>query len=143
MSGDKGWSNDFAILETYFNDERGLYFGKYALFVWPAMTGEVAANVKIYYEDDIAIVAQGGNTSLIGTGVRHDRGGEILLSLSRMNQARDIDPLNFTVTVEAGCILANLQPAAASEDRLFSLSLGEEGGCQVGGNMTPTPPLKR
>ena len=72
-----------------------------------ATVDEVAAVVKVCHQEKIAIVPQGGNTSLVGTGVPHDHGGKVLLSLSRMNQIRDIDPLNYTVTVEAGCILAN------------------------------------
>jgi FAD/FMN-containing dehydrogenase len=134
--GDKGWSDDPAILETHINDERGLYFGQCALFARPETTDEVAAVVKICHEENIAIVPQGGNTSLVGAGVPHDHGAEILLSLSRMNRIRDIDPLNYTVTMEAGCILANLQIAAANEDRLFPLSLGAEGSCQIGGNIS-------
>src|SRR3546814_2339619 len=60
----------------------------------------------------------------------------ILLGLGRMNRIREVDALNYTVTVEAGCILAEIQAAAAEADRLFPLSLGAEGSCQIGGNLS-------
>ncbi|MBT5811362.1 MAG: FAD-binding oxidoreductase [Rhodospirillaceae bacterium] len=134
--GDKGWSDDADIQAAYVNDERGLYHGQCALLVRPESTRQVADVVTICHEEKIAIVPQGGNTGLVGAGVPHDHGAEILLSLGRMNNIRDIDPLNYTVTVEAGCILANLQDAAANADRLFPLSLGAEGTCQIGGNIS-------
>ena len=63
-------------------------------------------------------------------------GGEIIVTLSRMNRILDVDPLNNTITAEAGCMLANIQQAAADADRLFPLSLGAEGSCQIGGNLS-------
>jgi FAD/FMN-containing dehydrogenase len=134
--GDKGWSNDDEVLERHVNELRDLYHGVCALLVQPATTQEVAEIVTICHAEKIALVPQGGNTSLVGAGVPHDHGAEIILSLSRMNNIRDIDPLNYTATVEAGCILANLQDAATEVDRLFPLSLGAEGSCQIGGNIS-------
>jgi FAD/FMN-containing dehydrogenase len=72
----------------------------------------------------------------VGGGVPPEDGGNIVLVLGRMNRIRAIDPINFTMTVEAGCILADLQRAAAEVDRLFPLSLGAEGSCQIGGNLS-------
>ena len=69
-------------------------------------------------------------------GVPPEDGQNIILALSRMNRIRAIDPVNFTMTIEAGCILAHLQQAAAEADRLFPLSLGAEGSCQIGGNLS-------
>ncbi|HET6222118.1 MAG TPA: FAD-binding oxidoreductase, partial [Dongiaceae bacterium] len=62
--------------------------------------------------------------------------GEIILSLKRMNRVREIDPLDYTITVDAGCVLAEVQRAAAAADRLFALSLAAEGSCQIGGNLS-------
>ena len=79
---------------------------------------------------------QGGNTGLVGGGVPPEDRDNIVLALGRMNRIRAIDPVNFTMTVEAGCILAHLHEAAAAVDRLFPLSLGAEGSCQIGGNLS-------
>jgi FAD/FMN-containing dehydrogenase len=81
-------------------------------------------------------VPQGGNTGLVGGGVPPEDGENIVLTLGRMNRIRAIDPVNFTMTVDAGCVLAKLHQAAADADRLFPLSLGAEGSCQIGGNLS-------
>jgi FAD/FMN-containing dehydrogenase len=81
-------------------------------------------------------VPQGGNTGMCGASVPHSHGGEIVLSLARMNHVLNVDALNNTISVEAGCILANVQQAALEADRLFPLSLGAEGSCQIGGNLS-------
>jgi FAD/FMN-containing dehydrogenase len=96
----------------------------------------VAAVVRICAEAKLPIVPQGGNTGLVGGGVPPEDGHNIVLALGRMNRIRAIDPVNFTMTVEAGCILADLHQAAAEADRLFPLSLGAEGSCQIGGNLS-------
>ena len=92
--------------------------------------------VRICAEARLPIVPQGGNTGLVGGGVPPEDGDNIVLALGRMNRIRAIDPVNFTMTVDAGCILAQLQEAAAEIDRLFPLSLGAEGSCQIGGNLS-------
>ncbi len=84
----------------------------------------------------MAVIPQGGNTGLVGGGVPPAERDNIVLALGRMNRIRAIDPTNFTMTVEAGCILAHLHEAAAEVDRLFPLSLGAEGSCQIGGNLS-------
>ena len=100
--------------------------------VSPATTGEVSAVMSLCFEAGVAVVPQGGNTGLVGGGVPD---GGIVLSLARLNRIRAIDPVNFTLTAEAGCILKDIQDAAAAEDRLFPLSLGAEGSCRIGGNL--------
>lgn len=134
--GPRGWTADPAEMAPFLAEERGLYRGKARMVVRPASTQEVADVVRICAESGIAIVPQGGNTGLVGGGVPHDHGAEIVLSLSRMNRVRALDPLNYTITVEAGCVLANIQKAADEADRLFPLSLGAEGTCQIGGNLS-------
>ena len=84
----------------------------------------------------IAIVPQGGNTGLTGASVPLEAGDSILLSLERMDRIRAIDAANYTMTVEAGCILQKVQEAAAAADRLFPLSLAAEGSCRIGGNLS-------
>ena len=91
--------------------------------------------VKLCAEFGVGVVPQGGNTGLCGGGVPAETGEEIILALGRMNTVRDIDATNFTMTAEAGCILADIQTKADAVDCLFPLSLGAEGSCQIGGNL--------
>jgi FAD/FMN-containing dehydrogenase len=134
--GPRGWVTDPADMAPFLVEERGLYRGRARMVVRPGSTQEVSDVVKVCAEAGIAIVPQSGNTGLVGGQVPHDHGEEIVLNLGRMNRIRAIDPLNYTITVEAGCILASVQNAAADADRLFPLSLGAEGTCQIGGNLS-------
>jgi FAD/FMN-containing dehydrogenase len=134
--GPQGWVADPPDIEPYLTEARRLYRGATRLVVRPASTAEVAAVVRIGAAAKLAIVPQGGNTGLVGGGVPPADRDNIVLALGRMNRIRAIDPNNFTMTVEAGCILADLQRAAAEADRLFPLSLGAEGSCQIGGNIS-------
>jgi FAD/FMN-containing dehydrogenase len=134
--GPRGWIADPAEQEPYLVEARRLWRGATRLVVRPAATEEVAAVVRICAEARLAIVPQGGNTGLVGGGVPPEDGQNIVIALGRMNRIRAIDPVNFTMTVEAGCILAQLHEAAAGVDRLFPLSLGAEGSCQIGGNLS-------
>ncbi len=134
--GPKGWTHASDTLEPWLKDQRGIYAGRCALMAQPASTDEVAAVVRICAEHGIAIVPQGGNTSLCGASTPHEHGHEIILNLSRMNRIRDLDALNYTMTVEAGCVLQNIQEAADEADRLFPPSLAAEGSCQIGGNLS-------
>ena len=120
----------------FFTDWRRQYSGKALCVVRPASTAEVAAVVSACAAEGIAVVPQGGNTGLCGGSVPTGKVREVLVSLSRMNRIRAIDPLNDTLTAEAGCVLADVQRAAESVERLFPLSLAAEGSCQVGGNLS-------
>jgi FAD/FMN-containing dehydrogenase len=134
--GRQGWVADPRDVEPYLVEARRLYRGATRLVVRPASTAEVAAVVQVCAAAKLPIVPQGGNTGLVGGGVPPAGRDNIVLALRRMNRIRAIDPINFTMTVEAGCILADLQRAAAAADRLFPLSLGAEGSCQIGGNIS-------
>jgi FAD/FMN-containing dehydrogenase len=134
--GPQGWIADPRDEEPYLIEARRLYRGATRLVVRPASTAEVAAVVQICGEAGLPIVPQGGNTGLVGGGVPSPDYDNIVLALGRMNRIRAIDAVNFTMTVEAGCVLADLQQAAAEADRLFPLSLGAEGSCQIGGNIS-------
>jgi FAD/FMN-containing dehydrogenase len=134
--GPAGWIGDPHDEEPYLVEARRLYRGATRLVVRPSSTAEVAAVVRVCAEVRLAIVPQGGNTGLVGGGVPPKDRDNIVLALGRMNRIRAIDPDNFTMVVEAGCILADLQRAAADADRLLPLSLGAEGSCQIGGNLS-------
>ena len=122
--------------ESYVTDWRKQYRAPAECVVRPASTAEVAAVVRLCSEAGVAIVPQGGNTGLVGGSVPTGKRREIVLSLARMNRIRALDALNDTITVEAGCVLAEVQRAAADAGRLFALSLAAEGSCQIGGNLS-------
>jgi FAD/FMN-containing dehydrogenase len=122
-------------MAPYFLEWRGRKRGKGLAVARPATTAEVALTVATCAEAGIPIVPQGGNTGLVGGSIP-EAGTELVLSLSRLNRIRRLDPLDYTVTVEAGCVLQQVQEAAEEVDRIFPLSLGAEGSCQVGGNLS-------
>ncbi len=134
--GPKGWTSDPDDLAPHLKEWRGMYFGTTPILVSPASTTEVADVVRICHETGTAIVPQGGNTGMCGGAVPDQSGGEIVLSLARMNKIRAIDPLNYTITVDAGCVLTDVQEAARDAGRLFPLSLAAEGSCLIGGNLS-------
>src|SRR3989304_1573359 len=101
--GPKGIVADPAEMAPYLIDERRLYRGESPLVVRPSTTAEVAEVVRLCAAARVPMVPQGGNTGLVGGSVPSEEGGEILLSLSRLNRIRELDPLNYTITVEAGC----------------------------------------
>jgi FAD/FMN-containing dehydrogenase len=127
-------------VESYEKDWRGRGRGKALCVVRPGCAEEVAAVVKACVEarargEQVSIVPQGGNTGLVVGGIPDDSGTQVLLSLQRMNQVRSVDAANLTITVDAGCVLQNLQEAAAQAGFLFPLSLAAEGSCTIGGNL--------
>jgi len=133
--GAEGMITDVRDMEPYVEDWRGIYRGATPAVVRPASTAEVAAVVRICAETGTPVVPQGGNTGMCGAATPSEAGNEVVLNLARMNRIREVDALNNTITVEAGCILASVQQAALDADRLFPLSLGAEGSCQIGGNL--------
>jgi FAD/FMN-containing dehydrogenase len=122
--------------KPYFTDWRRQYTGSAECVVRPGSTAEVSRVVALCAHEGVAVVPQGGNTGLSGGSVPTGTRREVVLSLSRLNRVRALDPLNDTMTVEAGCVLAAVQKAAADADRLFALSLAAEGSCQIGGNLS-------
>ncbi len=122
-------------LSRYQHDWRKRYRGRALAVVRPADTREVAEVVKLCARHRAGIVAQGGNTGLVGGSVPDGSGTQVLLSLSRLNRIREIDPANLTLTAEAGCVLQAVQEAAAAQSLLFPLSLAAEGSCTIGGNL--------
>lgn len=114
-------------------EERDLFESSATLAVAPATTEELSIAARLCHTHGVPMVPQGGNTGLVGGAVA--KGGEVLVSMTRMNRIRAVDPINYTMTVEAGAILADIQNAAAAEGCLFPLSLGAEGSCTIGGNI--------
>ena len=133
--GPKGWVDDADALAPWLIDSRRVYEGRCLGMARPANTQEVAEILAIAYQAGLQIVPQGGNTGRVGGATPDATGRQLLLNLARMNSVRDVDAANYTMTVEAGCILKDLQGVAEQADRLFPLSLGAEGSCQIGGNL--------
>ncbi|MBI1244320.1 MAG: FAD-binding protein [Alphaproteobacteria bacterium] len=134
--GPKGIVDSTSEAAKFERDERGLFNGKAAIILRPSSTEEVAAILKACNDAAVAVIPQGGNTGLVGGSTPTPAGNEIVLSLSRMNRIRGLDAANDTISVDAGCILAEIQKAAAAVDRQFALSLAAEGTCQIGGNLS-------
>lgn len=122
-------------LTAYEQDWRKRERGKALAVVRPGSTAEVAQVVKACASAGTRIVPQGGNTGMVVGSTPDASGTQIVLSLQRMAQVRALDAANLTVTVEAGCVLQNLQEACAAQGFLFPLSLGSEGSCTIGGNL--------
>jgi D-lactate dehydrogenase (cytochrome) len=130
--------SDADRLAPHLAEWRGLYRGAAPLMLMPRSAAEVGEVVKLCDANRIGVVPRGGNTGLVGGGVpcSSPASPQILLSLQRLSRIREVDADNFTVTAEAGCVLADVQQAALDVDRLFPLSLAAEGSCQLGGNIS-------
>jgi D-lactate dehydrogenase (cytochrome) len=125
---------DPAEQEQYLTESRNLYRGTSPVVLRPGSVAEVAAILRLASETGTPIVPQGGNTGLVGGQI--PLGGEILMSLTRLDRIREVDAASNTMTCEAGVVLIKAQQAAAAADRLFPLSLGAEGSCTIGGNLS-------
>jgi FAD/FMN-containing dehydrogenase len=132
--GDKYAITDQQALEPHLVEQRGLYHGNTPLMLRPGSVAEVSAILKLANETRTPIVPQGGNTGLVGGQIPHQ--GEVILSLTRLNKIREVDAASNTMTCDSGVILASAQDAAAKAGRLFPLSLGAEGSCTIGGNLS-------
>jgi FAD/FMN-containing dehydrogenase len=132
--GDRYAVTDAADIAPYVTEERDLFHGRSPLVLRPGSTAEVSAICKLASEHRIALVPQGGNTGLVGGQTPHH--GEVVISMRRMDRIRDIDPASNTMTCEAGVVLQIAQQKADGIDRLFPLSLGAEGSCTIGGNLS-------
>jgi FAD/FMN-containing dehydrogenase len=120
----------------YLTDWRRRFTGRAQAVVLPSTVDEVAAVVSACAEQRVPIVPQGGNTGLVGGATPDASGDAIVLSLKRLNRVRDVDSINGTITVEAGCVLHDVQQAAHDAGQLYPLSLAAEGTATIGGNLS-------
>jgi FAD/FMN-containing dehydrogenase len=123
-------------VEPYLTDHRRLYRGRTPAVVMPRTVEQVSRVLAFCHEHLVGVVPHGGNTSYCGGATPDETGEQIVLSLRRLNRIRSVDPLNWSMVAEAGCILAEVQRAADAVERFFPLSLGAEGSCQIGGNLS-------
>jgi FAD/FMN-containing dehydrogenase len=127
---------DDGDIAPYLIESRGLYHGVSPLVLRPGTVQEVADILALATETRTAIVPQGGNTGHVGGSVPREEAADVVLSLSRLNRIRDIDPVGNVIVADGGCVLADIQAQADAVSRLFPLSLGSEGSCQIGGNLS-------
>ncbi len=123
-------------IDPYLRERRGLHHGRSPLVLRPGSVAEVGAILKLATETGTPVVPQGGNTGLVGGQIPDASGAQVVLSLSRLNRIREIDPTSNTITAEAGVVLQALHDAADAVDRLFPLSLASQGSAQIGGNLS-------
>ena len=127
---------DALDVAPFLTDWRGRFTGSARAVVLPADTAQVAAIVRACGAARVPIVPQGGRTGLVLGSVPDASGAAIVLSLRRLKRIRALDAANRSMTVEAGCILADIQAAASEAGMLFPLSLAAEGSCTIGGNLS-------
>ena len=120
----------------YLSDHRRLYQGRARAVLRPRTVAEVVRLLALCNAQRVGVVPQGGNTSYCGGATPDESGQQVVLSLERLNRIRSVDAANYSLIAEAGCVLAQVQRAAADAQRFFPLSLGSEGSCQIGGNLS-------
>ncbi|MDW6020873.1 FAD-binding oxidoreductase [Mesorhizobium sp. BAC0120] len=125
-----------ADIAPYVVERRGLWAGRTGLVLRPGSVDEVSRILRLATDTRTPIVPQGGNTGLVGGQMPDRTGREVVLSLSRLDRIRELDPLSNTITAEAGVVLEKLHEAAEAAGRLFPLSLASQGSCQIGGNLS-------
>ncbi|MGC1860831.1 MAG: FAD-binding oxidoreductase [Methylocystis sp.] len=133
--GEKSVLADPGETFSYMQEPRGLFHGRALAVVRPSTVAQISRVLALCNESGTGVVAQGGNTGLVGGQTPDDTGRQIVLSLIRLDKIRDIDPVSDAMTVDAGVTLARAQAAAESVDRYFPLSLASEGSCTIGGNL--------
>jgi len=135
LLGEQGVIADPAQFARYCQDWSGDLAGRPLAVARPATVDEVAQVVRLCAEEGVPVVPQGGHTGLVGGAVPSPEGRELVISLERLDRVRAVDPVNFSMVAEAGCVLAELHRVAEQHDLHFPLSLGAQGSCQIGGNV--------
>ena len=127
---------DQDVISSYLVEQRGLYHGRTPLVLRPSSPKEVSEIMKLASATGTPIVPQGGNTGLVGAQQPDETANEIIVSMERLNRIRSIDVEGNLALVEAGVVLHTLQEKVDEKGRFFPLSLGSEGSCQIGGNLS-------
>ena len=134
--GPDGILTDAADIAPYLTDHRKLYQGRALAVIVPRSVEQISRLLRFCNENRIGVVPHGGNTGYCGGATPDESGKQVVVSMRRMNRIRGVDALNYSLVAEAGCILADVQRAADGAERFFPLSLGSEGTCQIGGNLS-------
>ncbi|RAH38414.1 FAD-binding oxidoreductase [Halomonas sp. SL1] len=133
--GNNGVLTTDSDVERYLVDWAGARGGQPLAVARPETPEQVAEILGYCHRHDIPVVPQGGGSGLVEAALPDSQTPELVISLERLNQVRSIDPINFSMSVDAGCILQSVKEAAEAEDLSFPLSLGAQGSCQIGGNI--------
>jgi len=120
----------------FLTDHRRLYQGAALAVALPRSVAQVSQLLSLCHARRVGVVPHGGNTSYCGGATADESGRQLVLSLRRLNRIRSLEAANYSLVAEAGCVLAQVQRAADEADRYFPLSLGSEGSCQIGGNLS-------
>ena len=120
----------------FLTDHRRLYQGAALAVALPRSVAQVSQLLALCHAQRVGVVPHGGNTSYCGGATADESGRQLVLSLKRLNRIRSVAAANYSLIAEAGCVLAQVQRAADEADRCFPLSLGSEGSCQIGGNLS-------
>ena len=134
--GADGWLTQPAALEPFLVDHRHLYQGRALGVAQPRSVEQISRLLAACNAARVGIVPHGGNTGYCGGATPDESGTQVVLSLRRLNRVRSVEPLNYSLVADAGCVLADIQTRADQAERLFPLSLGSEGSCQIGGNLS-------
>lgn len=133
--GEHNVVSDAGDMGAYLIDVRRTYTASALCVVFPGSTQEVSDVVKLCARHDVPITPMGGNTGLVGGAIARTDTPGIILNLRKMNRIRELSTIDDTITLDAGCVLQDIQKAAVDADRFFPLSLSSEGSCQIGGNI--------
>lgn len=117
----------------HLEEPRGRWAGRAGAVACPASVEEVSLILRAAAAARVGVIPFGGGTGLVGGQVAADGSAPLILSLERMDRIRAIEPAGNVLVAEAGCILAEVQSAAAEIERLFPLSLASEGSARIGG----------
>ncbi|HET7757044.1 MAG TPA: FAD-binding oxidoreductase [Steroidobacteraceae bacterium] len=120
----------------FLTDHRGLYHGRAVGVALPRSVEQVSRVLAACQASRVGVVPHGGNTGYCGGATPDESGRQLVLALARLNRVRSIDADNYSLIAEAGCVLAQVQRAAEEAGRFFPLSLGSQGSCQIGGNLS-------
>jgi len=120
----------------FLTDHRRLYQGAALAVALPRSVAQVSQLLSLCHAQRVGVVPHGGNTGYCGGATADESGRQLVLSLRRLNRIRSLEAANYSLVAEAGCVLAQVQRAADEADRCFPLSLGSEGSCQIGGNLS-------
>jgi FAD/FMN-containing dehydrogenase len=120
----------------FLSDHRRLYHGRAAAVVLPRSAAQVSQLLALCDAERIGVVPHGGNTSYCGGATPDESGEQLVLSLKRLNRIRSVDAANYSLIAEAGCLLEQVQQAADAAERFLPLTLGSQGSCQIGGNLS-------
>jgi FAD/FMN-containing dehydrogenase len=134
--GPEGLLTEAAELAPYLSDHRRLYHGAALAVALPRTVAQVSRVLALCDAHRVGVVPHGGNTGYCGGATPDGSGRQLVVALARLNRIRSVDPANDSLVAEAGCTLAQVQAAASAAERLFPLSLGSEGSCQLGGNLS-------